>query len=97
EQLSITRLTATPAFARAMQAQDLACPPLTHAKPRLQMLGGAALCGQAYHFFWTISSSICLSRERSATMRLRRAFSCSSALGCLAPETSDTPYFCRQR
>ena len=53
-----------------------------------QEVGQLAFASRLHSFFWMTSCSICLSRLRSATMRLSRAFSSSS---CFKRRSSLTP------
>lgn len=60
------------------------------------MLNGFTLLGRIQNFFPTISFRIWLSRQASAYIRLRRAFSCSSSRSLFRSDGCMPPYFARQ-
>src|SRR4051794_4017222 len=82
---------------RTRLPQHAAGAALRNPKGLLQAPDGLPALGRGHHFFWATSWSICLSRDSSATRRLRRAFSASSSRSLSASSAFMPPYWLRQR
>src|SRR5262245_6224309 len=82
---------------RAGLAHDPTGPPLRYSEARPQAVRRPAPLGRRQNFPRTTSSSICLSRDNSATSFFSRAFSASSSFTRSAWSARPLPYCCRQR
>src|SRR5690606_31260673 len=63
----------------------------------LKLMGNLTLSLRAQQFFASTSLMASISRQRSASRRLSRAFSCSNSRRRRTSGTCRPPYFCRQR
>jgi hypothetical protein len=82
---------------RAPNPNNLASSSLADPIGLFEMLHAVTLLGWLQNFFESTSWSICLSKLRSATMRLSRRFSSSSCLKRRSSDTPSPPYFFFQR
>src|SRR5262245_26303673 len=82
---------------RALLPQHAAGATLGDAEALLEEAHRLPALRGGHHFFWATSWSSCLSKARSATRRLSRAFSASSSLSRLASSCLRPPYWLRQR
>ncbi len=90
-QVAIICPARTISHAFAIRPHDLARPPLAHPQRRLEMCDRFPLRGRRHHFFDGRSFRPALSSIVSASSRLSRAFSSSSARSRFASDTSRPP------